>query len=150
MSEVHDHVALPKRKAKTPTTARLTDDIVAYLEPHRLEILDQAINAAKAGDPVAIRQILSYYPPNKSPEQMISIPGLSRAKTMQEKGDTILQALADSNIGFDSAEKALKILASYATIVQASNFEDRLKALEEGKVLSLPVQLIDAEVIDEQ
>jgi hypothetical protein len=124
---------LPKRKAITTNTSRLTDDIVAYLEPHRKEILDAAITAAKLGDPVAIRQILSYFPPNKAPEQMMSIPGLVKAITLQDKGDAILNGLAQCHLGFDSAEKALKILASYATIVSASSFEARLRALEEGK-----------------
>jgi hypothetical protein len=132
---------LPKRKAVTPTTSRLTDDIVAYLEPHRKEILDAAISAAKLGDPVAIRQILSYFPPNKAPEQLVAIPGLSEASTLEEKGNAILNGLAECNLGFDSAEKALKILASYATIISASSFEARLRALEEGKApLVIPVE----------
>lgn len=142
---IHTNAPLPKRKASTPTTSRLTDDIVSYLEPHRKEILDAAISAAKAGDPVAIRQILSYFPPNKAPDQMISIPGLAQAKTLQEKGDTILNCLAQSHIGFDSAEKAIKILASYATIVSASNFEARLRALEDGKSTTLTHGVIDSE-----
>ena len=123
------------------TTANLTDQIVTYLEPHRKEILDIAIAGAKAGDPTAIRQILSYYPPNKAPDQMLVIHGLAKAKTLQEKGDAILKALSKSNIGFEGAEKALKILASYATIVQASSFEQRLKALEQGKVYGEPIDI---------
>ena len=132
---------LRKKRSDTMSTSSLTDQIVAYIEPHRQEILDVAIESAKAGDPGAIRQVLSYYPPNKAPDQMLTIPGLAKAKTLQEKGDCILKALSKSSIGFEGAEKALKILASYATIVQASSFEERLRALEQGKIYGEPIDI---------
>lgn len=104
------------------------------LEPHREEVLAKIIELSKLGDPSAQRLFMNYLAPAPKQEaERIEIPGLADAPTPQAKADTILAAVASGAISFEAGERAMRLLHTYMTAITATDHEERLLALEEGK-----------------
>jgi len=129
---------------KTPTTASLTQSIVEHLTPHKSEVLDKVVSAAKAGDPRAQEQFLRYFPVPKIGAELIFIEGFKEAGTLKEKGDLVLSSVAKGSLSPDQGSLVLGLLADYARVVATDDLEQRVKALELGeKVVATVVPEIE-------
>lgn len=103
----------------------------ALLEPDAPKLLEKAKELALEGDGVMMRLCLErLVPPVKTRDDPIDIPGLKDAATLKEKGDAIINALAEGYIGPSEAAALMQMLGAQARVIEVDDIEQRLAALE--------------------
>ncbi|MBL8329344.1 MAG: hypothetical protein JNJ71_10865 [Rubrivivax sp.] len=124
------HSVAPRNRWR-PGQPTQADLIKAKLEPHREQILDKAIELAKAGDPKSMALVLQYLAPPARPEgERMVIPKLAAATTLQERASAVIEAVADGTITAEAGAIALGLLDKFARLVTVDEHERRLAALE--------------------
>lgn len=114
------------------------EQIALYLEPHRQEILDKAIDLAKQGDPASMKLVLERLAPvPKQDSERVSIPGFANASTLQEKAEAVLAAAATGHCSAEAAQKLLSVLDIYSRAITATDHERRLQAVEQGRTITV-------------
>lgn len=101
----------------------------AAIAEHVPEILEQMVEAAKAGDVQAARLLLErVLPPVKAVEaaQAVDIPG----ETMSEQGRAILTAVAAGELAPSQGATLISALGSLARVVEVDELLRRIEALE--------------------
>jgi len=97
---------------------------------HIPEIIKQMVNKAKEGDVQAARLLLErVIPPLKSTEQNVSL-ALPENATLSEQGQTIIQSVANGALTPDQAKTLLSGLGSQARLMEITELEKRIAALE--------------------
>lgn len=117
----------PRGRPKDTKTAELR----AMLRPHAGELIERAVELAREGDTTALRLCLErILPPLKGKDGTVEVPGLSRSKSLSEKGQKILAAAGTGKISPAEASTLMQALASQARIVEVDELERRIAALE--------------------
>lgn len=124
----------PPKSPGRPKGPSASERVAAYIEPHMEAILDKAIELAKLGDPASMKLIADRYaPPAKPDSERVTIPGFSDAATLAEKAEAVMAAAAAGHCSAEAAERLLRVLDIYARAVTATEHEERLRALEQGR-----------------
>jgi polyhydroxyalkanoate synthesis regulator phasin len=114
------------RKPGTGQVAKLRNSIATHVP----EIISQMVNKAKDGDVQAARLLLErVVPPLKSMEQSVSLMFPENA-TLPEQGQIILQSVADGTLTPDQGHALLSGLGSQARLIEITELEERITALE--------------------
>lgn len=107
------------------------EKVRALLEPHREELVEQALSLARQGDATALRICLDRLaPPTKSESQPVAVPGLAEATTFTGKAEAILGAVARAEVSPETGERLLGALGNYARAVEVDELETRIRTLE--------------------
>ena len=90
-----------------------------------------AIDRALEGDPQALRLCLDrIVPPRKDRPISFAMPKIESASDAAGAMAAILAAVADGSITAGEAEGVTRLVETYVKVLEASEFEDRLTALE--------------------
>ena len=90
------------------------------------------VAAAKNGDMTAARIIIErLLPPKKDRPVSFALPGIASAGDAAKAMGALLAAVAAGNVTPSEAGEVSKIVDAYVEALQVSEFEQRLKALEE-------------------
>jgi hypothetical protein len=86
---------------------------------------------AKAGDATALRICIDrLIPPAKPKDDPVTLPGMSGS--LADNTRVVVAALADGELSPDEAATVLQALASQVRIIEASEIEERITALEQS------------------
>ena len=114
------------RKPGTGKGARLRDIIATHVP----EIISQMVDKAIDGDVQAARLLLErVIPPLKSMEQNVSLT-LPENATLSEQGQIIIQSVANGVLTPDQGQALLSGLGSQARLMEITELEQRITALE--------------------
>lgn len=114
------------RKPGTGKVAKLRDSIATHIP----DIISQMVNKAIEGDVQAARLLLErVIPPLKSMEQNVSLTFPENA-TLSEQGQTIIQSVANGVLTPDQGQALLSGLGSQARLIEITELEERITALE--------------------
>jgi hypothetical protein len=101
-------------------------------EAHAEELVAKAIETALAGDAQALRMCLDrIVPAIKAREEMAALPSFTG--TLTERGDAILNAMAQGQLTASEASSVLSALASQAKLNEIDELERRIAALEAAR-----------------
>lgn len=101
-------------------------------EPHVPALIEKAVELACAGDTAALKLCLDRVLPVIRPQTVpVSIPTANEAHTLAEKGQAVASAATTGEISPDEAASLLTMLGSVAKIMEVTELETRLSALEE-------------------
>ena len=94
------------------------------------DIVTMLLEQAKAGDIQAAKILLDRVCPSlKSESQPIDIPALAEG-TLTERAQAIIDATANGQLAPDTATNMVNAIATYAKIIETSELEARIAALE--------------------
>ncbi len=111
-----------------PRSAKLVREL---LEPHIEALINTALADALLGDINALRLCLERLcPPLKADSEPAEIPGLADAKTLTDRANAVLAAVAIGHIAADAAAQILAAIASAAQLTELEELKARLGALE--------------------
>lgn len=114
------------RKPGTGQVVKLRESIASHIP----EIIFQMVNKAKEGDVQAARLLLErVIPPLKSMDQCVSFP-LSEKDTLSDQGRIIIQSVANGALTPDQGQALLSGLGSQARLMEITELEQRITALE--------------------
>lgn len=98
----------------------------SLLDPHREELVKIAVDKALSGDAAALRICMDrLIAPIRSNPVQIKLTG-----TLTERGDAVMGALGEGNIGVDEAASLMAVIQSQARIIEADELAKRVAALE--------------------
>lgn len=101
----------------------------ALLEPHSEELVSKAVSMALAGDTTALRMCLDrLVPPFKALDPAVVIDGLRGA--LANQGEAVLTAIGEGRLTPDQGATLLQALSSQARLVETTELERRIAALE--------------------
>ena len=96
------------------------------------EVVRAVVAAAKNGDMTAARIIIErLLPPKKDRPVSFALPDIASAGDAAKAIGALLAAVAAGNVTPSEAGEVSKIVDAYVEALQVSEFEQRLKALEE-------------------
>jgi hypothetical protein len=99
------------------------------LIPHAAELVAKVVELAKSGDTTALRICIDrLIPPIKTRDAPICMP--SMAGSLADRGEAVLNALADERLTPDEATAIMQAIAAQARIVDVVEIEKRVEALE--------------------
>jgi hypothetical protein len=103
------------------------------LETDIEEVIRAVIAKAKEGDMTAAKIIVErLVPPRKHRPVSFSMPTIETATDAAKIMSAILSAVAGGDLTPSEASEIAKLIDSYTRALEASEFEQRLRALEEG------------------
>jgi Family of unknown function (DUF5681) len=97
------------------------------------DIVDQLITAAKAGDMQAARILIERAIPTLRPEEARVLVALPEDAPLSEQGAAVLRAVADGHITPSQGASMVQSLTGLARIIEVSELEARIAALERSK-----------------
>ena len=105
--------------------------VEAMLEGEAEGITRKAIEAAKAGDMVAIRLVLDRVcPPRKSRSIEIDLPPIADAAGVSQAQQEVLKAVCTGELDLDQAQALSGLLEARRQFLETSELEARLTELE--------------------
>lgn len=120
-----------KPKGARHVTTRLAE---ALLDGEAEEITRKAIEMAKAGDGAALRMCLErLVPPRKDTPVSFELPPIENVADAKHASTAVLAAVASGDLTPSEGDSMMKLLVSHKLIVEATDFEERLAALEAKK-----------------
>jgi hypothetical protein len=118
-------------KGKPPGAKDKRTEMRELLKPHATELINKVVSMAIAGDTTALRICLDrIIPPVKAVAEPVNVT-LPKGSNLADQGTAIFQAAASGKISTDEASSLMSILAGQVRIVEATNLDERIKALEE-------------------
>lgn len=97
-------------------------------------IVRKAIEKAKEGDGPVLRAVLERLAPGRKDAPIaFDLPPIETAADAKKASTAVLSAVAAGDITPDEGGRVMALLVSHKTIVEATDFEERLAALEERK-----------------
>lgn len=116
-----------KKGGKTQSTI-----IRQQLESHSDEIINKVVEIALRGNLNAIKLCLERIcPPLKQAEVSFEFGNIG-GKSLTEKGEVIINSLAEGNITAHEARNAISILLTQGRLKEIDELENRLSSLEEA------------------
>lgn len=113
---------------------RATKVLETLLEADGQRIARAAIKAALGGDVAAQRLVLERLIPARRPQAAtVHLPGVLDAVSLADKARAVCDSVAAGEIAPDAGRMVLDSLAAVARIVEASELEQRIAALEKSK-----------------
>lgn len=101
------------------------------LDPHADNLVQKAVAMALEGDSTAMRLCIERIVPAYRAEGIpVHVPALAEAKTLTEKGDAALQAIANGDVTVANGGTLLAAIAQQTKIQEFDELDRRLKALE--------------------
>lgn len=101
------------------------------LVPHAEALVAKAVEKALEGDTTALRICIDRLIPAAKPkDDPIELPAMTG--TLADSGQAVLSAVAEGRISPEEAGALMTALASQARIVEVTEIEKRLAALEEA------------------
>ncbi|MDD2367621.1 MAG: DUF5681 domain-containing protein [Desulfuromonadaceae bacterium] len=101
------------------------------LRPHAADLMQTAVNLALSGDQAALRMCLDRICPTIKATAEPVETGIPTTGSLAEQGQAIFKAAAKGKISSDEASSLMSILAGQIRIEEATNLDNRIKALEE-------------------
>jgi hypothetical protein len=102
------------------------------LEAQSERLTQKAVDMALEGDGVALRLCLDrLYPPRKDRPIAFDMPKIGSVKESSELTASLLASVAEGGITPSEATEVASLIEKHARIREISDFEARLKALEE-------------------
>jgi hypothetical protein len=122
-------VGNPGRPAGTPNKRTLA--LQELVDGEGEAITQKAIELAKAGDATAIRLMLDrLLPPRKDRPISFALPKLETAADAKAAAAAIVHAVAEGNLTPSEAADMSKLLDNFTRVLEATDFQSRLEALE--------------------
>lgn len=115
------------RQSGLSTVAAIRGRLGVNLE----RILEQVEQAALSGDMAAARLIIDRVLPARKAEEMPVLLDMPEFLTLAQKAERVVQAVADGLIAPGQASQLLTGLGAVARIVEVTELEQRLVALEQ-------------------
>jgi hypothetical protein len=117
------------------------------LEPERDKLVGRVLELAFDTDGNVSNRALELAltrlaPIPRQESERVIIPGFRDAKTLQEKAESVIDAIATGDVTAEAGERLLRVLDTYGRAIITTDLEKRLAALEDGR--RAPVT-IDAE-----
>lgn len=105
-------------------------ELRSLLEPHRNALVQTVVEIALAGDTTALRICLDRLiaPIRGNPIRIGSLSG-----TLSERGDQVMEAIAQGYISAEEAASLMSVIQSQARIIEVTELESRVAALEKHK-----------------
>jgi hypothetical protein len=104
----------------------------ALLDGQAEALTQKAIEAALGGDSAALRLCLDrLIPPRRERSVKIALPPLKKAEDAAAAMAAILAAVAEGELSLGEAESVVKLVELFVRSLEASEFERRIRALEE-------------------
>lgn len=111
----------------TAIRAKVLDDLPG--------ILDGMVRQAQDGDVQAARMLCELALPKLKPvAEPIQLTAPAEGATLAQRGEAIVQAMAEGSVSPDLAHVALSALASQARLVEIVELEQRVARLEQNHV----------------
>jgi len=108
----------------------------AMLQSHAAELIQIAVDQAKAGDSAALKLCIDRLLPPYRPEAMPVEFAMSQAGRLTKMGESILSAVSNGDLSPEQGAKLLQALAGQARLIEVEELEQRIKALEQSHVAS--------------
>jgi hypothetical protein len=116
------------------TRTKATRAVEALLEGEAGALTRKAVEKALEGDVQALRLCLERLAPARKPEgRTVELPELAEAATPADQARAVVAAVATGQVPADVGKALLDGIASVCRIVEISEIEARLRALEEAK-----------------
>lgn len=107
----------------------------ALLDPHAKDLVAKLVELAKGGDTAALRICIDrLIPAPKAKDDPITLTALDG--TPSECGDVVVSAVAAGEITPDQGAAVMSILANQVRLVEATELERRIAALEEAAAIN--------------
>ena len=120
-----------KPKGTRNRTTRLAE---AMLDGEAEELVRKAIEMAKGGDGAALRMCLErLVPPRKEVPVSFDLPPIETLAQAKAASAAVLSAVASGDLTPTEGQSVMALLVSHKLIVEATDFEERLAALEARK-----------------
>lgn len=101
------------------------------VRPHAPELVEKALELARAGDAAAIRLLLDRaIPPLKPAAEAVTFPMPADASNLAAVGRAVVAAIAEARLPPDVGRSLLDSLAALAGLVEHEDVLRRLEALE--------------------
>lgn len=96
-------------------------------------IVRKALDLAKSGDGAALKIVMDrLIPPRRDRHLSIALPEIRNASDAASAMAAVINEVAGGNITAGEAEGLTKLIGEYSKILEVSQFEERLKRLEEA------------------
>jgi Family of unknown function (DUF5681) len=103
----------------------------SLLEGEAEAITRKAVEMAKGGDAVAMRLCLErIVPPRRDRAVAFTLPALETAADAKVAAGAIVRAVADGDLTPSEAAELSKLLDNFTRVLEATDFQTRLEALE--------------------
>ena len=117
------------------TRHRVTTAAQELLDGEAQQLTRKAIDLALGGDMVALRLCLDrIIPPSRSRPVHFPVAQIDNAADALQVMADVLKAAADGQMTLDEASQASDLVRAYLSALETSDFEERLKALEERQI----------------
>jgi hypothetical protein len=120
--------------AGKPRGARHKTTLLAekLMQDDAADVVKKVIEVAKGGDMTAARIVLDRIAPARRDSPVtIALPKIESAADAAKAMAAILSAVASGAVTPSEADQVAKIVAAFVSTLEASEFEARLRALEE-------------------
>jgi len=116
----------PKGKPRGAKDKRT--ELRSLLEPHREELVKVVVAKALNGDGSALRICMDRLiaPMRSNPIRISKFSG-----TLAERGDQVMTGIGKGELGIDEAAALMSVLQSQARIIEATELDKRIAALEQ-------------------
>lgn len=117
-------------KGRPPGTGKAAK-LRALLTPHAPALIQKTVDLALSGDTTALKLCLErLLPPLRPAERTVAVSELKEDLPLVEQGQAIIGAFSRGDISPSDGAKLLSAIAAQARIVELTDLERRLKALE--------------------
>jgi Family of unknown function (DUF5681) len=110
--------------------AKATTFTERMIEGEQAEITSAVIEAAKAGDPTAMRLCMERICPVRARTVDFPLPPIETAGDVVKALGLVIQAMACGNLAPDEALKVAALIAEARKAIETGDLEDRLQKLE--------------------
>ena len=101
------------------------------LFPAAPRLIQRAVRKAEGGDDVMLIALLRMMiPPLRSEALPPNQLQINPDSTPSEQGRSLVRSLTSGHLTIDDAHSIMKMLSEYTKVIEKSEFEDRLSALE--------------------
>jgi hypothetical protein len=116
------------------TRLRVTRAVVELLGGEAEKLSRKAIDLALAGDTTALRLCLDRIaPPRKDTPVSFHLPPIKSAQDAAQAAEAVLRAVSEGGITPLEGASVMGLVENYRRVLEASDFEARIAALEAGK-----------------
>ncbi|MCG8016833.1 MAG: DUF5681 domain-containing protein [Candidatus Thiodiazotropha sp. 'RUGA'] len=106
-------------------------ELRAKLEPHADDLIQTAVNMALGGDLQALKLCLErLLPPLRPQAETVKLSALTKAESLSDMGEAILQAIAAGELPPDVGRDLLTAIAAQMQITEGDELQKRLESLE--------------------